>query len=277
MREFRKKQKRLHKIMRALIIAGAVFIFIYIGAKPMLDEVSAIASLICSYICDFLVIANMAVMFTYYNKYGKSDSFLERTEHEIDDYGFYYTARKETDEKSFLDAMLTDLKKDGFKISMEAESDGLDFDYTAFKKKEFFYVSQIESLSREDVIAYIDSVITDITVHNLKRSGNAVICFVTDKAEDGAVALSKMITPLGKKEQIKIAVSIIEPSSKKCFFLGNMPTKCQQMIIQYVMGTFLPLENNLKGERRLPFQDELEIHMQSFDIKEFKNGTFYAH
>lgn len=277
MREFRKKQKRLNKIMQALIIIGAVFIFIYIGAKPMLDNLSSIASLVCSYICDFLVIANMAVMFTYYNKYGKSDSFLERTEHEIDDYGFYYTARQESDEVSFLNAILADFKTDGFKISKNVESDELDFNFTAFKKKEFFYAAQIESVSREDIIAYVDSVITDITVHNLKRSGNAVICFVTDKAEDGAVALSKMITPLGKKEQIKIALSIVEPTSKKCFFLGNMPTKCQQMIIQYVMGASLPLDNHLKGERRLPFQDELEIHMQSFDIKEFKNGTFYAH
>lgn len=277
MREFRRKQSRLNKIMKALIVLGALFIFIYIGAEPFVAKASSIATVVCNYICDFLVLANMAVIFTYYNKYGKSDAFLERIEHEIDDYGYYLTAKKETDEEEFIKSMLNDFKADGFAINTDVEIDELDFRITAYKRKEFFYVVQVESLSREEILAYLDIVINNVTVHNLKRSGNAVICFVTDKSEDGAVAISKMITPLGKKEQIKIALSIVEPQSKKCYFLGNMPTKCQQMIVRYVMGSSLPIENSLKGEKRLAFQDELEIHMKKFNIKEFKNGTFSAH
>ena len=145
------------------------------------------------------------------------------------------------------------------------------------KKKEFFYVTEISSLSKDDILAYIDVVINDITVHNLKRSGNEVVCFVTDKPQEDAIALSKMITPLGKKEQIKIAVAIAQPGESRCYFLGNMPTKCQQMIASYVLKCSLPIADKYKGERHLPFQDKLEIHMADFNIKDFKNGTFYAH
>ncbi len=277
MRDFRKRQKKLYRIMKSLIIVGTLFIFIFIGAKPYIENANTAAAIICSYICDILVVANLIVIFSYYNKYGKSDSFLEVIEHEISDNGSYITSRKEKDAKSFVSALLNDFKSDGFMIKSKIELDEFDFSVVASKRKEFFYVADIESLSREDIIAYIDVVINDITVHNLKHSGNAVICFVTDKAEENAVALSKMITTLGKKEQIKIALIIVEPSCGKCYFLGNMETKCRAMIAEYIMRCKIPFDEKNIGEKHLPFQDELEKHMQSFDIKQFRNGSFYAH
>ena len=132
-------------------------------------------------------------------------------------------------------SMQKDFTSCGFAIKSGIEIDEFDFSFTAMKKKEFFYVTEISSLSKDDILAYIDVVINDITVHNLKRSGNAVVCFVTDKPQEDAIALSKMITPLGKKEQIKIAVAIAQPGESRCYFLGNMPTKCQQMIASYVL------------------------------------------
>ncbi len=277
MREFRKKQKRLYRIMKPLIIFSALFIFAYIGAEPFVAEWNNVVAVVCNYVCDFLVIANMFVIFSYYSKYGKCDSFLNVIEYELSDYGFYYSSREENDETSFVNAMKEDFISEGYSVNTKVEINDFDFDVTAMKKKEFFYVSSVQSLSRNDILAYLDSVITDITVQNLKKSGNAVLCFVTDSAEEDAIALSKMITPLGKKEKIKIAICIVEPSSKKCYFLGNMQTKCQQMIANYVLRCDIPIDDKYKGDRRLPFQDELEERMKGFNIKDFKNGTFYAH
>lgn len=277
MREFRKKQKRLYKIMKPLVIISALFIFAYIGVEPFVASWNNIVAMILSYVCDFLVVANMIVIFSYYNKYGKSDSFLSVIEYELSDYGFYYTSREEKEEQPFIEALKKDFIADGFKTDTNLEINDFDFEITAMKKKEFFYVANIKELSRSDILAYLDSVITDITVQNLKKSGNAVLCFVTDKVEEDAISLSKMITPLGKKEKIKIAICIVEPSSKKCYFLGNMLTKCQQMIVNYVMRCNIPIDDKYKGDKRLPFQDRLEERMKDFNIKDFKNGTFYAH
>lgn len=277
MRDFRKKQKKLYKLMKTLMIFSVIFILVYIGAQPYVAEFNNTVAIIINYLCDFLVIANMFVLFSYYNKYSKSDKFLEAIEYELSDYGYYFTARQENTSKEFIEAVQKDFTGGRFAVNSDIEIDEFDFSFSAFSKNEFFYMAEIRSLSRNDILAYIDAVINDITVHNLKRKGNAVICFVTDKAEEGAIEISKMITPLGKKEQIKIALSIVQPEDRKCYFLGNMPTKCQQMIANYVLKCNIPIPDELKGENRLPYQDKLEKHMADFDIKSFKNGTFYAH
>ena len=263
--------------MKVLIIFSAIFIFVFIGAQPYISEFSSVADVVCRYLCDFLIIANLCVLFSYYSKYGKSDKFLEAVEYEISDYGFYISSRKEDGEKAFVKAVQTDFAKNGYTVSSDLEIDEFDFSFTASSRKEFIYCAEIESLSRSDILAYIDVVLNDITVHNLKRKGNAVICFVTDKAEEEAIAVSKMITPIGKKEQLKIALAIVEPKTKRCYFLGNMETKCQQIIANFVLKCNIPIPEENKGEKRLPFQDELEKHMEDFDIKSFKNGTFFAH
>ena len=277
MREFRKKQKKLYKLMKAVIIFSVVFIFIFIGAQPYVEKLSSIADMVCRYLCDILIIANLCLLFSYYNKYSKSDKFLDAVEYELSDCGSYVTSREEKEETAFLKSMMQDFSKSGYAVNSDIEIDEFDFAFTASGKKDFFYAAEIESLSRSDILAYIDVVIHDITIHNLKRKGNAVICFVTDKAEDEAIAVSKMITPLGKKEQIKIALAIAEPKTGKCYFLGNAKTKCQQIIANYVLKCNIPIPKENVGDNRLPFQDELEKHMESFDIKSFKNGTFYAH
>ena len=277
MREFRKKQKKLYKLMKALIIFSVIFIFVFIGAQPYVEKFSSIADMVCRYLCDILIVANLCVLFSYYSKYGKCDKFLESVEYELSDYGSYIISREEKEEKTFLKAMQNDFSKSGYAVNSDLEIDEFDFSFVASTKKEFFYAAEIDSLSRNDILAYIDVVINDITVRNLKRKGNAVICFVTDKAEEEAIAISKMITPLGKKEQIKIALAIAEPQTGKCYFLGNAETKCHQMIANYVLKCNIPISKENIGDKRLPFQDELEKHMKDFDIKSFKNGTFYAH
>lgn len=277
MREFRKKQKRLYNLMKAITIIGAAAIFVYIGAKPYVEDVSNTAAMICNYVCDALVIIIMVVLFTYFSKYGKSDSFLTSIENELSDTGYYLTSRSEKETVSYTNAMLEDFKSCGYMLNSNIEINEFEFDFKAEKKKEFFYCISLDDVDRNDVLAYLDCVIYDMTVKNLKRKGNAVLCFITDKAEDDAIALSKMITPLGKKEQIKIAVAICEVSSGRVYFLGNVKTKCQQLTANFVMNCDVPIKEQYIGKERLPFQDELEEKMKSFNIKDFKAGTFNAH
>lgn len=277
MRELRKKQARLYKIMKGFLIAAAVVIVVYIGAEPYVAKASQTAAIVMNYLCDALVLGAMFVIFAYYNKYGKSDAFLTRVEHEIDDAGYYLTAREEKTTEQYVDAMFNDLKSCGFAMDKNIEIDDFEFDIRAYKKKEFFYAVQVEALNRDDVLAYSDVAVNDLTVQKLKRKGDCVICFVTDKADDSAIAISKVITPFGRKEQLKVSYAIAEVQTGRVYFLGNMATKLQQMTANYVMNCDVPIKDEYIGKERLPFQDELEERMKSFTIAEFRNGTFYTH
>lgn len=277
MRELRKKQARLYKIMKGFLIAAAVVIVVYIGAEPYVAKASQTAAIVMNYVCDALVLGAMFVIFAYYNKYGKSDAFLTRVEHEIDDAGYYLTAREVKTTEQYVDAMFNDLKSCGFAMDKNIEIDDFEFDIRAYKKKEFFYAVQVEALNRDDVLAYSDVAVNDLTVQKLKRKGDCVICFVTDKADDSAIAISKVITPFGRKEQLKVSYAIAEVQTGRVYFLGNMATKLQQMTANYVMNCDVPIKDEYIGKERLPFQDELEERMKSFTIAEFRNGTFYTH
>lgn len=277
MREFRKKQKRLYAILKASVIIGAVFLFVYIGVQPYIAQLSDLAAVICNYICDILVIGVLVLVFLYYSKYGKCDSFLSSVENEISDAGYYLTSRSEREPSEYINTMYDDLQSCKYSMSKNIEINEFDFQFKALKKKEFFYAVSINNVDRNDVLAYLDSVIYDITVKNIFRKGNAVLCIVTDNAQEDAIALSKMITPLGKKEQLKIAIAICELSTGRVYFLGNVKTKCQQMIANFVMNCELPIKEEYIGKERLPFQDELEERMKSFNIKDFKAGNFTVH
>ena len=278
MKEFRLKQKKLKKIMNIFCIITAVFMFVYIGVEPFLpDIIGSVGTLCVGYAADVLVVVSVALLFVYFSKYSKSDSFLENIEYELSDCGCYFTSRQETSQKDYLTAVLDDLKSNGFNIETNVEIDGFTFDVRAIKGKEIFYIVCDDEIDKNDVIAYQQSAVYDITAVNVKRKANAVMLYICDNADDGAVSLSKAITPLGKMEQIKIANSIVELSSKRCYFLGNKPTKCQQMIANYVMNCALPIKDKFKLNEKLPFQYELEEHMKDFNIKDFNNGTFFAH
>lgn len=278
MKEFRLKQKRLKKIMNIFCIITAMFMFVYIGIEPFLpDIIGSVGTLCVGYAADALVVVSVVLLFMYFSRYSKSDSFLEYIEYELSDCGCYFTSREQTSKTEYMKAVIDDLKSNGFSIETNVEIDGFTFDARAIKGKELFYIVCDDEIDKNDVIAYQQSAIYDITAVNIKRRANAVMLYICDKAEDGAISLSKSITPLGKKEQIKIANSIVELSSKRCYFLGNKPTKCQQMIANYVMNCALPIKDKFKLNEKLPFQYELEEHMKNFNIKDFNNGTFFAH
>lgn len=277
MKEIRKKQKKLFAAMRVIVGITLVYIVVYIGVQPYIAELGTTAAAVFSWLSDILIVASLAVALVYYSRYGKTNAFLTRIEHEIKDCGYYKLNAEQTSPDDFLEKLFERLKGNGFALDSNVEYDGFEFSYTAFKRKEFFYVCGVDDLSKDDVLAYLDCAVNDLTVRRLKRAGNALLVFVTDEAQDGAVALSKMICTFGKKEQLKIAIAIVEPKTGKCYFLGNMQTKTQSMAVEYLMNATVPIPEELKYKEILPFQKELEEHMEDFTIKSYLDGTFYAH
>lgn len=278
MREFRRKQKQLKTIMNALVIFSAIFMFLYIGFAPMIVSVlGENIQMVFAYICDGLVIGCMAVVFAYYTKYGKCDATLDMVEHELSDAGYYISAREEKSSYDYISTVCDDLRSTGFTVNENMEIDELDFCAVGVKKNDLFYIADIDDVDRNDILAYLDTVTYDVTVKYLKRRGNVVILFVTDKAMDDAVALAKMVTVLGKKGQLKIALAITELSTNRCYFLGNKQTKCQQMIANYALNCDVPIKEQYVGKERLACQNDLEEHMKSFDLKKFRDGQFIIH
>ncbi len=100
MNEIRKKQKKLFKIMKALVIFSVVFILIFIGLQPTINEYNPLLSTVLTYICDALVVAVLVFLFSYYSKYGKCDSIMTSIENEINDNGCYLTISPKTRRKS---------------------------------------------------------------------------------------------------------------------------------------------------------------------------------
>lgn len=263
--------------MKIIVSVTLVYIVVYIGIQPYAAEWGRTLSIILSYLSDVLIVVSLAIALIYYSRYGKTNAFLTRIEHEIKDCGYYKINGTVSNQEDYLNSLFDKLKNDGFAIESNVEYDGLEFSYVAMKRKEFFYVCDIDDLSKDDVLAYLDSTVNDLTVRRLKRAGNCLIVFITDKAQDEAVALSKMICTFGKKEQLKIAIAIAEPETLKCYFLGNMQTKTQAMTAEYLMNTHVPIPDELKHKEVLEFQKELEKHMEEFTIKSYLDGTFYAH
>lgn len=277
MNEIRKKQKKLYKIMKALVIFGAAFIFIFIGLQPTIKAYNPLLATVLMYVCDAVVVAVLVFLFSYYSKYGKCDNIMTAIENEINDNGYYLTSRKERENNSYIDAVYRDLKSCGYSMNTDIEIADFDFSFKAMKKKEYFYCADVDGLDKNDVLAYLDTVITDITVNSLKRKGNGVLCLITDKAEDDAISLSKMITPLGKKEQLKIAIAICELSTGRVYFLGNTETKCQQMIANFVMNCDVPIKEQYICRDKLPFQLDLAEKVKELTLKDIKSDYFSVH
>lgn len=277
MKKTRLKQRKRFAVLKGLVIFSAVFIFVYIGVQPYVADFNSTLATVFSIICDVMVVAVLIAVFLYYSGYGKCDSFLNQVENEINDSGYYITARKENTTESYADAVTEDLKSNGYSVTTDLEINEFDFNVKAINGKSYFYTAAVDNVDKNDIVAYIDAVINDLTVQNLKSKGNAVICFITDRAEESAVALSKMITPIGKKEQLKIALAICETDTGRVYFLGNVQTKFQKMIANFAMNCDVPINNKYIGGEKLPFQYDLEEKMKSFTVKDYKNGNFYIH
>lgn len=277
MKEVRKKQKNFYKFLKGLVIFSVIFIFLYIGAQPYVKSFNATLSVGVNYACDILVLINLVVIFLYYSKYGKVEAFLNDMENELEDAGYYINSRDKEDIKSRCQTISADLEKNGYKISKIVEVKDFSFDVRAIKGKNYFYIVKAEKLDKNDILAYLDEMIYDLTSNLYKRKGNGVLCFVTDTACDDAVELGKMITPLARKGQMKIALAIDETDSGNVYFQGREENKNKTQIVNFVMNCEMPLKDKYIHKEKLPYQLELEKKAEKFTLKDFNNGNFYIH
>lgn len=277
MRSVRKKQKNFYKFLKGLVIFSVIFIFVYIGAEPYAKAYSADLAVGVNYACDILVIANLVVIFLYYSKYGKVESFLKDIENELEDAGYYISAREKENLTERCDTICKDLENNGYKISKNIDVKDFSFNVRALKGKNYFYIVKIENLDKNDVLAYLDEMIYDLTSNCFKRKGNGVLCLITDNAQDDAVEISKMITPLGRKGQLKIALAIDETDTGNVYFQGNEETKNKTLIANFIMNCDMPIKDKYIHKEKMPFQLELEKKAEKFTLKDFNNGNFYLH
>lgn len=278
MEQFRKKQRKNKKILNILLIISAVYMFLYIGAEPILaKQFGSVITMISAYIAYALILASLIMLFIYTSKYSKCDKYLEAIEYELSDAGYYFTSRTEKTPEQYLDVMREDLVNHGFDIKSNIEIDGFEFDLRAVKGKEYIYIVCVDDVDKNDVIAYQESAIYDVTATMLKRKGNAVVVFISNKVQESAVELSKVITPIDKKERMLFSNAIVELDTGRCYFLGNKPAKSQQMIANYVMNCEIPIKDKYIGKEKLPYQHRLKEHMNDFNLKDYNNGTFSAH
>ena len=260
MREVRKKQKNFYKFLKSLVIFSVVFIFIYIGAQPYVKSFNETLAVAVNYACDILVIINLVVIFLYYSKYGKVESFLKDIENELEDAGYS-----------------NDLEKNGYKMNKLVEVKDFSFDTRAIKGNNYFYIVNIEKVDKNDILAYLDEMIYDLTSNLFRRKGNGVLCFITDTACDDAIEISKMITPLGRKGQMKIALAIDETDTGNVYFQGREENKNKTQIANFVMNCEMPVKDKFIHKEKLPYQKELEKKAEKFTLKDFNNGNFYIH
>ena len=278
MEQFRKKQRKNKKILNILLIISAVYMFLYIGAEPILaKQFGGVITMISAYIAYALILASLIMLFIYTSKYSKCDKYLEAIEYELSDAGYYFTSRTEKTPEQYLDVMREDLVNHGFDIKSNIEIDGFEFDLRAVKGKEYIYIVCVDDVDKNDVIAYQESAIYDVTATMLKRKGNTVVVFISNKVQESAVELSKVITPIDKKERMLFSNAIVELDTGRCYFLGNKPAKSQQMIANYVMNCEIPIKDKYIGKEKLPYQHRLKEHMNDFNLKDYNNGTFSAH
>ena len=125
MKEIRKKQKKMFTAMKIIVAVTLIYIVVYIAA------------VLFSYLSDGLILASLVIALVYYSKYGKTNAFLNRIEHEIKDCGYYKTDGLPSDPEKYMESLFEKLKSNGYAVDSNVEYDGLEFSYTAFKEKSF--------------------------------------------------------------------------------------------------------------------------------------------
>lgn len=275
MSEFRKKQKLLKRIRNISVITMAVVFFVYIGIEPFLIKTynSVNAFQIALFI---LVIVVLAFVFWYESKYEKAGKFLDNIDLQISDAGYYISSREEKNKDDYYNAVYESIKSYGFKLSEKTEIDSLEFDLTAWNNQEFIYIVRLDNTDRNDVIAYLDAARQDVTGVKLKRKGECIVVFITDKAEDDAIALSKTgVTVITSRyNSLSFYPVIVEACTSKVYFLGNRVSRTQKLVANHIMNCDLPLKDKYIGKEKLAFQTELEAEMKSFNVNDFKMGKY---
>ena len=198
-------------------------------------------------------------------------------ENELEDAGYYINSRDKESIEQRCVTISNDLEKNGYKMNKLVEVKDFSFDVRAIKGNNYFYIVNIEKVDKNDILAYLDEMIYDLTSNLFRRKGNGVLCFITDTACDDAIEISKMITPLGRKGQMKIALAIDETDTGNVYFQGREENKNKTQIANFVMNCEMPVKDKFIHKEKLPYQKELEKKAEKFTLKDFNNGNFYIH
>ena len=275
MNNYLKKQKLLKRIRNVSLFVTLAAVLVFIGIQPYIVEAFG-SDTVFQYVIFILVALSLGILFFYESRYSKSEKYIEDAMLEINDAGYYYTARKESNPECFAEKVKSDLIASGYKLKENVTALELDFDFSAVKGSEYLYLVTLDNVDRNDVIAYIDSAIYDLTSVKMRSKGNGVIVFVCNNANAEAIALSKSVKRIiSGKRVLKIGMAIAETESSKVYFRGNEAGVIQKLVAAFVMDCELPIDKKYIGEEKLPFQIELENNHKDFNLKDFKEGKYY--
>ncbi len=254
-----KKQQRFKKIRNAFVILTAALVLIYIGIEPYFQKRvgnTTVYELILFAVC----LAVLVLVFVYNSKYGKLEERYEDLRLKCEDAGYYFTSREEKDIPSFLGTVEADLRYMGYKTEKDITVSDLPAELSAYKKNEFFYAVSTDRLERSDIIAYVDAVMNDVTVVNLKRKGECVILFVCNEGDGEALKLSKDIyrVSTSRNSRVVFTPAIAELETGRVYFPGNRISRAQKMIVNFVMNCDFPIKEEYIGKEKLSFQLEAE-------------------
>ena len=268
MEKFRKRQRRFKALRNACVIVTAAAFLLYITFEPTLTKTLQKPSLF-QLLLFAMVAVTLALLFLYEAKFGKAERYADDMQLKIDDAGYYLSAREEETSEAYFEAMVADLTENGFRLQKDVSYDGLTFDAVAVYHSEMVYIVKTDSADKNDVIAYTDAAVNDITSRLLKRKGNAIVVLLCELAEDSAIAVSKTYTQLysGRRATLSVYPVIAEIPSKRVYCLGNKISPAQKLITAYVMNCELPVKEQYICRDKLPFQLELEEKMRHFDYK----------
>ena len=275
MNDFKKQLKRFRKFRNIAIVSIAVLIFLYIGAEPYLNKSFGNIGVFQS-VMFILVLSALIIEFYYESKYSKAAKYISDIDLQISDAGYYITSREENGIDEFYNSLKADIENSGYKLTENSDADGLTFDFYAGKGTEYIYAVKLDNTERSDVIAYLDAAKNDLLSNKLKRKGECVVLFITDKAEDSAIALSKAFSRVivSRYNVITISPAIIEPESKKVYYLGNRISPTQKIVTELVLKSEFPLDNKFIHFEKLSFQKELEKEVEDFNIQDFKSRKY---
>ena len=168
------------------------------------------------------------------------------------------------------------MKSYGFKTQENIYTNELQFDFTAVKGVEYVYCVKLDTVNRNDIIAYLDASERDIMADKLRRKGECAVFFICNRADEGAKALSKSFTKIfvSRYNMIFISPVIIEVDTKRVYFLGNRISRTQKIVSRFALDCEVPIDKKLIGNERLEFQKKLEKDMDNFSLSDFRKGNY---
>lgn len=273
MKQFNRKLRLLKLLRNALFFIAAAMIVLYASFET---SINAWLNNPLSYqiVLFFVLLITVGYALFYEWRYGDAERYLNDAQCQINDAGYYLTARKQESPGGYVNAVKDDLAASGYRISEEVSCGELAFAFTGTKPFEFFYAVTLDTADGKDIAAYTLAAANDLSQERMKRKGEGVVLFVCRETANSAIAVSKQFTRLqfSRSKTITVYPVIVDLSTRQVYFLGNKICRAQKMAVNYVLNCEIPLKPEYICTEKLPFQQELAEKMEAFDFKAFKNA-----